>query len=499
MAIRIIYRMPNVKAFKPHLYGQTLSIVFVCISLAFFWQSIGNTVLILSLLATFGLGVIIGWPFLAIVFLLLIWFGISGLSPTPNFGESFLYLARSFLVGYLFGVLFSVLYNIILNIFIKIIGCLRRDRNLIFGYEDRDRFNIIKSPLVGEEPVLSERNQQRQIYQYVFPAQAHPSPPNHPFTIAFISNPYYMTRNNGDWEPVNDPIMNDERLFYRSVGNALEAFEKDEVLGAPEIWSRVRIITLFLRPLNPDQNPEDYAFAGGSSYVYNEPLLGYDDIISPISFPDKPVRNPTPLRQELLRRFPFLAPAQQQIMNDIDVIFYLTANTEFIRSSARPSRGAMPGFRNQPYQVHGIEYEHESLSEIPGLVALNVLYARQKTYIHEFGHAMAHATNGCIVDEYHDRNNLSDVRPVNCLLKLPPAIAVPKPFGSYVFPVPGGGQIDYHSDRDHPSNAEHWQSYFPRREAKEIGCIMDRTIGPYQFDRLLSTFMYDRLIAKINR
>ena len=57
--------------------------------------------------------------------------------------------------------------------------------------------------------------------------------------------------------------------------------------------------------------------------------------------------------------------------------------------------------------------------------------------------------------------------------------------------------ISYYSDRDHPSDRENWHGYYPLREEKHIGCTMDRTIGGYQFDKLISAFMYDRLFSKI--
>ena len=69
-------------------------------------------------------------------------------------------------------------------------------------------------------------------------------------------------------------------------------------------------------------------------------------------------------------------------------------------------------------------------------------------------------------------------------------IDIPKDFATY-------NHIQYFADRDHPSARENWFGFFPLREAKDIGCIMDRSIGRFQFDKLISAFMYDRLISKI--
>ena len=57
----------------------------------------------------------------------------------------------------------------------------------------------------------------------------------------------------------------------------------------------------------------------------------------------------------------------------------------------------------------------------------------------------------------------------------------------------------YYSDRDHPSAREDWLGYFPERKNSFTACIMDRNYGAYRYDDLISNFMYDRLMAKINR
>ena len=55
----------------------------------------------------------------------------------------------------------------------------------------------------------------------------------------------------------------------------------------------------------------------------------------------------------------------------------------------------------------------------------------------------------------------------------------------------------YYADRDHPSAEDYWSGYYPERQAADIYCTMDRSYGRYQFDKLISDYMYDRLMRKI--
>ena len=146
---------------------------------------------------------------------------------------------------------------------------------------------------------------------------------------------------------------------------------------------------------------------------------------------------------------------------------------------------------------------HDKYADAPGLVALNALTAWQKTYIHEFGHAMSAFQNGAIIDEYMDYNETSvepsdELQAVNRLERKKPD-RQNEPYGSIPSVFARYKKFTYHSDRDHPSEQENWKSYFPKRSAKYIYCTMDRTYGEYQFDPLISDFMYDRLMTKRNR
>jgi len=191
---------------------------------------------------------------------------------------------------------------------------------------------------------------------------------------------------------------------------------------------------------------------------------------------------------------------------------------------------------------------HDKYAIVPGRVALNVLGANAHTYIHEFGHAMSSAINGAIVDEYFDkyhilkagddekRKSLSSPEFESKEETSTVADEMPEPLktgGLYnlddiflegdvrtpfyinrlereqsengmVKPIPKifvrYNKIKiYYSDLAHPSSEENWEGYFPERQSSSECCTMDRDYGRYRFDKLLSDFMYDRLVTKVNR
>jgi len=223
----------------------------------------------------------------------------------------------------------------------------------------------------------------------------------------------------------------------------------------------------------------------------------------------------------------------------VDVIYVLTASPSHDRSTARYSdfveteRGEVPlsrvasadmtgqafDFSPDPDGTKGTEitteprstsdYRHDHYCWHPGRIALNVLSARHKTYVHEFAHAMSSAIHGAIVDEYADVFHIA--KKTGNLDKLsgrtPPFyvnrierhsrddgtfIPVHSVFAKY------NGRV-FQADRNHPSAEEGWLGYFPEKYCCSVPCTMDRSFGRYHFDALISTFMYERLCAKLNR
>jgi hypothetical protein len=153
---------------------------------------------------------------------------------------------------------------------------------------------------------------------------------------------------------------------------------------------------------------------------------------------------------------------------------------------------------------------HEYYAKNPGRVALNVLGATARTFVHEFAHAMSSVYHGPIVDEYYDKVTLPNDEDEDVIDS-----SSARDYTFYINRIEkanvGGRLVPVHrvfaryqntvflSDLDHPSAEEGWTGYFPERESPDIACTMDRSYGRYRFDKLIATFMYDRLIAKINR
>jgi len=112
-------------------------------------------------------------------------------------------------------------------------------------------------------------------------------------------------------------------------------------------------------------------------------------------------------------------------------------------------------------------------------------------------HAMSEFQNGAILDEYFDYNEAvinpsPELQGLNRMERADSNQPIPAVYARYKNHM-------YHSDREHPSGRENWKGYFPERQAPHIGCTMDRYTGWYKFDKLISDFMYDRLIDKRNR
>lgn len=343
----------------------------------------------------------------------------------------------------------------------------------------------------------------------------------HPYTIVFVANPKILLQNG---ETIPDPIMQNRNLFLRSVEKALFSFERNEVLGRPEIWSRVRVIAIFDETLDCALvEPFHGKLQIGEVIAENlaTPTDEIWDIYHNNILPDAQSTDDIP---------------HQLLNNETDVIFAITGSKDYTRSTAlfsdyRVERN--PCNNNKEFEFHldpngskfgdldlptcaepnGLfEAEHEHYKEgIPGRVALNALDANLKSYIHEFAHAMSSYYHGRIVDEYFDNTQLVE-DPTNQTEQTPDRGFVPvsvnriersKPPNSRVIPVhkifARYEHTIYYSDREHPSSEENWVGYFPDRKTPYAACTMDRTYGDYRFDQLLSDFMYDRLIAKINR
>lgn len=345
---------------------------------------------------------------------------------------------------------------------------------------------------------------------------------------------------NNDANYIPDPILQDRDLFYSMVDQALLSLESDDVVGQKNIWSRVRVITAFADNVQ-NHSAHELALVEASQDAYT---IGNDEIEN-LSVPLILLQTTQDQQdqQDTYRNYYNRIIAGSGIpYNEIDVIYALTAVPEYDRSSAAFSDGGLTAAEIDQYQstssnnanttttssnsgeISGIEYSldqgfgqmesnenqtaenvedryvHEYYSRLNGKIALNIIGSRKKSFIHEFAHAMSSWKNGPIVDEYYDqRLILGGPEPV------PNAINRRlRTRGAYgVNPVPthfrSMNRTEYLSDLDHPSAREDWDGFFPERVSPQYGCTMDMTIGRYRFDKLLSRFISDRIMAKMQR
>ncbi|MBN1478873.1 hypothetical protein EH223_14420 [candidate division KSB1 bacterium] len=445
-------------------------------------------------------------------------------------------LMMFYLAGFLFGAILAQLYNYS----VYWILLLRKQYKVAFFFDPARKVNIIKSPREKEEIedwATEEEKEKHKLYHYRLSEE-----PPAPFTITIIANPnILLNAEDGNKSPtiVGDPIINDLNLFLLSVDKALHSFEIDPVMGRPEIWSRIRVVAIF----DPDLK-NNIDSAGHAAFLLKafEFQLTQNDVIQSANIL-APATNmwarfnsmTSNIAERMQAEQPHVLEDIQKVIEDTDILFAFSANTDYIRSSAlfadgkdkeldqkvtdeftpftiAPHIGPNSEVRLNSSSLSLLakrEGKHEHGVLIPGKVALNVLTASRKTYIHEFAHAMSSAQNGSITDEYYDTwdidvqltlhpdnvdtakspfyvNRLERIRNGG---KIP---AIPRTFVEY------NGNI-YQSDIHHPSGEENWLGYFPERTCCSDGCIMDRTYGSYQFDDLLSQFIYDRMMAKVNR
>jgi hypothetical protein len=522
--------------------------------------------------------------------------------------------ATGYIGGYTFGAILALLYNDFIFLLLMVFP---RDRvKVVFAYDRKETFNIIKSPLTNEEKAFNkllardENLKEKKLYDF----RVEPPENYKPYTILLVANPKVLRKRKDknivyehyrkDKENYyKDPIVCNLGLFLRSVEQAVSTFEHNEVMGRPEIWSRIRVATIF-DPELAEESGEEYGCVEEYQHEFTIDNEVIENLVDPM---EQMIENV----KRMLENYN-VENNYGITINDIDVIYALTAAPEHERSTAHfsewletedsykiveesmvylkdkidsiPIRDSLRRIKNNLYigEVSFIEAlkaeigeadtdtykeiikqsalipfkytdgecftfdpnpdsikdekiydenceeikkkiseinvdtcskdeeniftcKHEYFAAAPGRVALNVLEARNRVYIHEFAHAMSSAYRGAITDEYADRfvkNNSGstiDVSPapfyVNKIKRSnrpDRVIPVHKIFAKF-------NDVFYFSDLVHPSAEEDWLGYFPDRINRGCGCTMDRLAAHYEFDKLIHDFMYDRMMAKINR
>jgi len=429
-------------------------------------------------------------------------------------------------------------------VFLYLTICEKKQNKISFTYDQNQSVNIIRSPIETE---LQQPEARNRIMENLAENAVDYENTVKPYTIVFIANPVLRDSRS----PRNfrrDPIIDDPTLFYRSVDNALKSFESDEILGNKAILKRIRVMTVFNDTL---ENKEEFNLADRFPNTLTIDDLTVSDVLSPqpkmIGNTREIIHNSlTDTNRSTIEAILGSPEVSSDTVNSqIDLIFALSASADYTRSSALftdfnddmvgaceniPPEKAYtvevnpddPEILSTAYRTAIEEFlntaratstensaEESNYTKCPGRVAINVLECRQKTYIHEFAHAMSSYVNGAITDEYTDNIMISappgttlpteDIFYINKLGKADPPPAkfrnfVPTPVRFMKF-----NSNQYYSDLSHPSATETWTGYFPERIEPADPCTMDRSASRYRFDKLISAFIYNKLTARFNR
>jgi hypothetical protein len=555
----VVRRLPPAETLRAHLYGLTLGLVLAGLNLILDLSSSNLTTTLLLLLWFIITARAGGLFFIATIAA----FVVLRVQSPPAGTTDYLIMNNChwYLLGYVFGAGFALLYNDLVYFFLLTLSG-EEDIKIAFAYDKREKVNIIKSPITAQERAFNEllrrrsESEKRKLKKQKLYDEHVDSPSPCPYTIALVANPKILKLGQSESDPNAayevDPVICDRELFLQAVERALSSLEGDAVIGRPEIWNRVRVVTVF----NPGLAAKDKS---GKDYGLLKEYPG--------DFENEN-NNLVVTRADMHQNFVNILRASQKpaapviAAHEVDVVFGITASLSHDRSTARYSdwseattqdpinnsperRGvnfqldllinccedekkekkkSLPADAIQPYPPadarFGTLHDFSALTNKAGQVALNVLSARAKTYIHEFAHAMSSIFHGAVTDEYMDPAMLEKVkhhsadsetkglptksqpethfyinrieRDVNRMSSGAP-IPVPRLFARYEC-------MPYHAELAHPSAEEGWAGYFPERYNVGVPCTMDRDLGVgYRFDDLLSRFIYDRMMAKVTR
>jgi hypothetical protein len=482
-------------------------------------------------------------------------------------------------IGYAAGAIFCLLYNAFAYLYLKLIH--PEWLHLWFWYAPHKIVNVIKTPIPGRDwdsftRILYEKEPYK-VFNYCFydnvkdPVTGKKM--ENPYTIVFVVNPYIRKRQkrNGQVMAMRDPITANVSIFLKAVYRALFSFEFNEVIGRPDIFGKIRVVTVNetcnekIRPgmevryenvkdqcyvreflgkfeVDPERNASDFDNAGDINTFANRILV-----------------------PEISARAKIAKLVKEQTgIQHIDVIFAISASPTHDMSSSRvatndwrmnnPQDGKYFTYSSDPYCEKGdeilkndcekklcegyatvkLQQQGDCLVSPPlhrpngpdrallheyfpdpngmGLVAMSAYDVRTKLPLHEFAHAMSSMGHGMIVDEYYDFAVIEEEETVTVADEpvAPPGLEVNRIFRNPAV-MKGTHEISVHkhfaryngyvyeSDRDHHIAQQGWYSYFPSRKNPEVRCIMEAAEDVFQYDELLTDFIYDRLWAKVNR
>ena len=142
------------------------------------------------------------------------------------------------------------------------------------------------------------------------------------------------------FEFLQSKLIDDLNLFIKSVDRALYCFERDEVLGHPKVWSRVRIMTIFdagIMALNNNlsiQGINEFGWAEGYQNPVTIDGLEVNNLLTTIDEIDgKPLDD---ILENTWNNYIANGDIPASIpFEDIDVFYFLSASPEYDRSTAK--------------------------------------------------------------------------------------------------------------------------------------------------------------------
>jgi hypothetical protein len=286
---------------------------------------------------------------------------------------------------------------------------------------------------------------------------------NDPFTICVVSNPALEA----PWRSgrfVVDPITTRQSVFDRSVRYVEQALfgmlpgQAELFLGDPTIGRGVRLVSLFLRGLAPEDANS---------------LVGQDSVSTLL----------------VARRRAF-APLLARYGLMADVVYAISHSESHHRASAWFTSDD-DGRAGVPFTLDGVTLFHRYHNLVPGTVAQHST-SSSLTALHEFGHALSSYSNGQIVDLYVDSDagvNNKRGRPIPVQFGVYDTVGLAADTGRDGLGYPRGWQSDHcelHDARFPAVMDDYWRA---------SGGVPERC----QHDRVTRRFLLDRVRAKQGR
>jgi hypothetical protein len=468
-----VRRLPVVKTLQAHPLGLTIGFFLVIVNFIFHfspyadWLSVA--ILLWFLLVTY---------FGSILFMITLLLHLIMYLYPPLANAFFVYYTSWFFTGYLVGGILAIFYNDLVYLFIHIFE--KKRIKIVFAYDRRKKVNVIKCPVEANEHAFKDlfadkpELEEQKLYHY-----KNLRKPDRPYTIIFVANPKILERlyiandltkaekikklkehRRKETSYITDPIISDIELFLRSVEKGLFSFDHNEILGRPEIWSQVKVITIFDNRLARESGVE-YGLIGEfqeNIYTSANPSEPIDNnLLDPLKEMKRNLENilariyktsKDSVEQNIIKTI-LENPGndKKKQLKNVDVIYGLSASPTHDRSTAhytdwieieddKVDKRIVPNHAGKPFTFDydpcqnkklkevdqtgkittgestiivpkfnketQLELVHEYDAKYPGRIALNVISASDYTYIHEFSHALSNVYHGAIVDEYVD-------------------------------------------------------------------------------------------------